>query len=522
MTSDPRHERARPEQDARDGAPVAESPFRTDLERIRFAPAFSRLAEVTQVVTSAATVGVVHNRLSHTIKVTAVARAIANQVARAEPAGLLADLGGLDQVVVQAAASAHDLGHPPFGHLGERVLDRLARQRFGLHDGFEGNAQTFRIITELEVRGPGDDGLNLTAAVRAAVLKYPWGRFAVPDPHPTDWPVLPRGARIGSDGPGAGKFSAYVIDLPELLAARAAFPMLGPGQQTVECSVMDLADDIAYSLHDVEDFHRSGVLQFSPVSAEFRAWVNDRDQLDRLGDDQLDRLDRAPGAGLERLRRRLRQRDRWVFDEELFQAGVIRVGEEFVDGVLASPYDGSMAADRAISGFTGRWIDHLIGAVRLDPAPTLRAGWVNLSPEAWHQVSILKFVHQYFILDRPDLAMFQRGQAEILQRLVAALDEWLSDRLDAARAPRRLLDLVRVATGAYRRVAEEEPGWLEGSRRVSEPDGVRGRTGDAELVRMGRGRGIIDFVSGLTDEQAIAFSSRLSGGSGVLWSTGAL
>ena len=205
---------------------------------------------------------------------------------------------------MQAAANAHDLGHPPFGHLGERVLDRLARERFGLSDGFEGNAQTFRILTELEVQGPGDVGLNLTAAVRAAVLKYPWARMHYPDPHPTDWPTPPRGAGHGSDGHGAAKFSSYLIDLPEMLDALAAFPDLPPGRQTLECSVMDLADDIAYSLHDVEDFHRSGVLQFSPVSGEFRSWENGRQALAELDDAQLLRAGRQPGAGLERLRRR--------------------------------------------------------------------------------------------------------------------------------------------------------------------------------------------------------------------------
>ena len=128
---------------------AGESAFRIDLERIRFATALSRLADVTQVVTSMATSGVVHNRLTHTIKVTAVARAIAVRLLRTEDHDLLHDLGGLDHVVVQAAATAHDLGHPPFGHLGERVLDRLARERFGLADGFEGNAQTFRILAEL-------------------------------------------------------------------------------------------------------------------------------------------------------------------------------------------------------------------------------------------------------------------------------------------------------------------------------------------------------------------------------------
>src|SRR6185312_5427681 len=140
--------------------------FRDDLERIRFSPYFSRLAAVTQVITQGAAGQLVHNRLTHTIKVTAVARAIAVSLRTGRHADLLDELGGCDPVVVQAAASAHDLGHPPFGHLGERTLDRIARSRFGLVDGFEGNAQTFRILTRLDVHG-GDQGLDLTAAVRA-------------------------------------------------------------------------------------------------------------------------------------------------------------------------------------------------------------------------------------------------------------------------------------------------------------------------------------------------------------------
>src|SRR3954452_10533883 len=318
---DPRLARARPMPD-RPYAP-GESEFRTDLERIRFAQSYSRLAEVTQVVTAGATSGVVHNRLTHTIKVTAVARAIAVRLLRTEDRDLLRELGGLDHVVVQAAANAHDLGHPPFGHLGERVLDQLLRDRFGLQDGFEGNAQTFRILTELEVHGPGDEGLNLTAASRAGVLKYPWGRFVVPDPHPSTWPEPPRGAGFGHSGPGSGKFSAYTLDLDEMMAALSAFPDLPPGRQTLECSIMDLADDIAYSLHDVEDFHRSGVLQFSPVSGEFRAWLADRPALARLDVQRLAAAGRQPGAGLERLRRRLQTRDGWIFEEETFAQAVL-------------------------------------------------------------------------------------------------------------------------------------------------------------------------------------------------------
>ncbi|HET9872027.1 MAG TPA: dNTP triphosphohydrolase [Propionibacteriaceae bacterium] len=506
----PRLTRARPEKAPSEKHAGVESDFRTDLERIRFAPSFSRLAEVTQVVTAGATGGVVHNRLTHSIKVTAVARAIAVRLLRTEDPRLLERLGGLDHVVVQAAAVAHDLGHPPFGHLGERALDRLARERFGLADGFEGNAQTFRILTELEVRGPGDEGLNLTAAVLAGVLKYPWGRFHQPDPHPTGWEQPPRGAGHGMEGHGAGKFSAYSLDLPEMVTVLGAFPNLGPGRQTLECSVMDLADDIAYSLHDVEDFHRSGVLQFSPVSGEFRSWANDRRRLANKDDRALRGLGQTPGAGLERLRRRLADKDGWVYDEESFAAAVVTIGDQFVDGVLAAPYDGSMAADRAISGFTGRWIDHLISSVVLDPDPPVRSSFVSLQRDAWHQVSVLKFVHQYFILDRPDLAMFQRGQAETIDRLVAGFDEWLSDRTDGGRAPRRLIDLVNAATYGYERTANEHPEWLNGN------------ASETEVARMGRGRGIIDFVGGLTDEQAVAFASRLGGAGGLLWTTGAL
>jgi dGTPase len=125
-------------------------------------------------------------------------------------------------------------------------------------------------------------------------------------------------------------------------------------------------------------------------------------------------------------------------------------------------------------------------------------------------VSVLKFVNQYFILERPDLAMLQRGQEQTVEQLVVSFDRWLTDRGDAVRAPRRLVDLVEAATRAYARVAREHPEWLDG------------RTSAADLSRMGRGRGIIDYVSSLTDAQAVAYAARLSGASGLLWTTGGL
>ena len=213
-----------------DGVPVRDD-YQRDRDRIVHSIPFRRLRHKTQVFV-APDGDHFRVRLTHSLECAQVGRELGQAL-------------GCDPDLVDAACLAHDLGHPPFGHLGERVLDRLARDRFGLTDGFEGNAQTFRILTELEVHGPGPEGLNLTAGVRAAVMKYPWARNHWPEPHPTGWPVPPRGAGHGRGGTGAAKFSSHLIDLPEMQDALSAFPGLPPGRQTLECSVMDLADDIA-------------------------------------------------------------------------------------------------------------------------------------------------------------------------------------------------------------------------------------------------------------------------------------
>src|SRR5689334_9693171 len=176
---------------------LAASPYRVDRDRIVASPFFARLAGVTQVISPGGAGLLVHNRMTHSLKVAQVARAIAERV---DP-DLAEKLGGCDPDVVEAAALAHDLGHPPFGHLGERVLDRVARQRLSLRDGFEGNAQSYRIVTSTESRGAATTGLDLTAAVRAAMLKYPWTRLDHPDPHPRHLVPAPRGAAAPPDDP---------------------------------------------------------------------------------------------------------------------------------------------------------------------------------------------------------------------------------------------------------------------------------------------------------------------------------
>ncbi|WP_084073149.1 deoxyguanosinetriphosphate triphosphohydrolase family protein [Demequina sp. NBRC 110052] len=481
--------------------------YRVDLERIRFSPYFSRLSAVTQVISQSGAGLSVHNRLTHSIKVAAVGRGIAVSIAAdaGERGRIAAELGGADAVVVQAAASAHDLGHPPFGHLGERTLDRLARERFGLEEGFEGNAQTFRILTRLDEYDRAGAGLNLTASVRAAVLKYPWMRA-----EGERWaggPVRPRGLTPRRSGEGASKFSAYVLDAHSLLAARSAFPAIAPLQQTVECAIMDIADDIAYSLHDLDDFYRADLLNQAAVSAEFRTWTRDRAALAAAPHEDLVRARRTPGHGLELLRRRLISKDPWIASDEAFGESVERVAAQVVDGLLSTPYDGSLAADRSLAVFMATWISRLQSSVRVLREPDVRSGHVALEAAAWHDVAVLKFLQERFVLHRPDLAVYQRGQASVIDQLVTSFTAWLEDDDDVRRAPRRLLDLVDLAGADYADVARESPELL------GERDG-------ASLRRLAQGRGIIDYVASLTDAQAMQLSALISGGSERLWDAG--
>ncbi|GAB3442802.1 deoxyguanosinetriphosphate triphosphohydrolase family protein [Actinophytocola sediminis] len=493
---------------------LAASPFRADRDRIVASPFFARLGGVTQVVSVSGS-GLLHNRLTHSLKVAQVGRAIAERLS-ADPrlAPELATLGGCDPDVVEAAGLAHDLGHPPFGHLGEQVLDRLARHRFGLPDGFEGNAQSVRIVTTTDTGGPSATGLDLTAAVRAAMLKYPWTRLTHPDPHPRHLQDPPRGASepAAEQGTGSSKFSVYVTELDDFAHARGPFAArIAPWQQTVEASVMDIADDIAYAIHDLEDFHRIGVLQHAPVAAELDRWMGAALELAELGDAVLTARSRRPGYSLEILRRRLHLRDSWIVNDDAFVAAVRRVRAELVDNMLTTQFDGSVEAEQAIGRFSAGWTARLIDGMSVVLDPPNRAGHVLLGSAQWHEVQVLKFVHRRFVLLRPDLALHQRGQARLLTSLVRALEQWLTDRFESDRLPRRLQDLVGLAELEYSGLAATDMSTLVGA--VGELP-----HGEAGIRELARGRAVIDFVASLTDSQAASLLDALSGRSAQPWS----
>ncbi|WP_067504676.1 deoxyguanosinetriphosphate triphosphohydrolase family protein [Actinoplanes sp. TFC3] len=469
---------------------LATSPFRVDRDRIVSSPFFARLAGVTQVISPGGAGLLVHNRLTHSLKVASVARAIAEKLL-IRYADQLAKLGGCDPDVVEAAALAHDLGHPPFGHLGERVLDNLARQRLRLRDGFEGNAQSYRIVTSTEIRGQATIGLNLTAATRAAILKYPWTRRSHPGPHPRFMDPPPRGAAAPADDPDGGslKFGAYSTEIGDMIDAREPFAGVVAGwQQTPEASVMDTADDIAYAIHDLEDVHRVGVLQQGSVAAELMAWQ--RTAFATVADEDLDQ--RRPGSSIEALRRQLHRKDGWVADDDAFAAAVEQVRAELVDGLLSVPFDGSLEAESQVAAFSATWTRRLVESIEVTRTPAVRSGHVLLAPAQWHEVQILKFVQNRFVLARPDLALHQRGQARLLESLVGALLDWLADPDEAQRLPRRLVDLVELAE-------------------------LELADGTPDHVARARGRAVIDFVAALTDGQAVALMDALSGRTRQLW-----
>jgi dGTPase len=187
------------------------------------------------------------------------------------------------------------------------------------------------------------------------------------------------------------------------------------------------------------------------------------------------------------------------------------VRTELVDNLLYTPFDGSVEAEQAVSRFSAGWTVRLVTGMGVVADPPTRSGHVQLAPAQWHEVQVLKFVHRRFVLLRPDLALHQRGQARLLASLVAALEQWLGDRYETDRLPRRLQDLVALAEHEYCTLAETDMSTLVGA--VGEPP-----EGAAGIRELARGRAVIDFVSSLTDSQAAALLEALTGRSAQPWS----
>jgi len=393
-----------------DAWPSRRSPFSRDRARVLHSAALRRLAGKTQVVgpgEGSEVSGVPRTRLTHSIEVAQIGRGIAEEL-------------GCDPDAVDTAGLAHDIGHPPFGHNGERALDEAA-QGCG---GFEGNAQTLRILTRLEPK-IAEHGLNLTRASLDAATKYPWPRTA-----------------------GTVKFGVYEDDRPVFDWLRDGAP---DRRCCIEAQVMDWADDVAYSVHDVEDGVRAGRIAVAELA----------DPVERVVVAELaaKHFSVEPVSGLEDAARDL-------------------VRLPVVADAMAVEYDGSLGAQIALKRLTselvGRFASAAVTATRRsygDGTLTRYAADLVVPPRVAAEVALLKAVALRYVMSDPQRLALQARQRELLAELVAVLNDRGADALEPAFVP----------------------AW-------------DGAVSDAERLRV-----VIDQVASLTDAQAVSWHRPLVG-----------
>jgi dGTPase len=336
-----------------------------DRDRILYTSALRRLAGITQVV-SPAEGHVFHNRLTHSLEVAQIGRRLAESLIRKHDKALVNAMGGVDPDVVEAAALAHDLGHPPFGHVAEEELNKLldcpeTNGNPKPSDGFEGNAQSFRIVTKLAVRYPryrgGQHirGLNLTRATLNAVLKYPRLR--------------PTGDRVDNkqDGKRWQKWGVYDSEQDYLRWAREALAS-EDHNRSAEAELMDWADDVAYAVHDLEDFYRAGLI---PLDRLVKDKEGERRQF--LQDWAFPRLEKTRTKPMTtEYRDRLEERFNNLFD-------VLPIGE---------PYEGTHSQRFRLRHSTSGFINDYVNAVKLTWTATQDGKRVEVNEELRDEVEM--------------------------------------------------------------------------------------------------------------------------------------
>jgi dGTPase len=348
-------ERRVPEPASRSGR----GPFQRDRARVLHSGALRRLAGKTQVVEPGST-SVPRTRLTHSLECAQIGRELGAAL-------------GCDADLVDAACLAHDLGHPPYGHNGETALDEAA----AACGGFEGNAQSLRVLTRLEPKVPGA-GLNLTRAMLDAATKYPWPRQD-----------------------GTPKYGAYDDDLDVFRWLRDGSP---DGRRCLEAQVMDWADDVAYSVHDLEDGVIAGQIDLAVLRgdcAEIAALAVDQYTQAGAGE-----VEGAFGA---------------LLDESWWPRA----------------YDGTAGAQVALKRATSTLIGRFCRAAeeatreRYGTGPLTRyAADLVVPPQARLECAALKAVTARYVMDRPGVRQVQERERQVVGELVRLLAERGPDLLE--------------------------------------------------------------------------------------------
>lgn len=367
------------------------SEFARDRARILHSSALRRLAGKTQVVVPFED-DFPRTRLTHSLEVAQIAREIGQAL-------------GLDPDITDAAGLAHDLGHPPFGHNGEHALNAMCDDA----GGFEGNAQTLRVLTRLEAKiadGDLNAGLNLTRAVLDATCKYPWPRRA-----------------------DTLKFGAYPDDAE-------AFAWLRDGragdERCIEAQVMDWADDVAYSVHDVEDGVTCGLIDLAGTARPDEAGDVCRIAAEHYIDADITYLSEVFGA--------------------LLALPVLKDVASYGRSAGQSRL-GRVALKRATSELLGRFSSAAVLATRerYGDIPLMRYGADLVVPElVVAECALLKACAFKYVMQREGAAELQKEQRQILTDLVVVVrdnpehlhDQYADAHTDAADDAGRLRAVI--------------------------------------------------------------------------------
>lgn len=438
------------------------SPLRRDYARLIHSAAFRRLQGKTQLFAGLES-DFFRNRLTHSLEVAQIAEGIG---LRLNAGPLHQHDAELDLHVLRFSGLAHDLGHPPFGHTGEHALDRKMRE----YGGFEGNAQTLRILTRLEKklddaqRQLGQDnrplwyrdgrdvswGLNLCARSLAAIVKYD---RAIPNSR--DEPV---------DKPVKGYYrseSPLVQSIKQKVLGSAAHEDL----YVVECQIMDLADDIAYSTYDIEDAFKGGLL--NPVDLRFPT-DEVLGKVARRAERELSVTVQA--SNVEESLRRIFGR----FDKPSSPPPTHREKqEEWFRLELAGKY--RTAQEVADKGFfrtalTSRLVNRFVEAVEIDWNPECPPlSKVKMDPSVRLEIAVLKHLTYVLLIESPRFNLVAYRGTQIVDTIFDAL----------VKNPKLL------------------------------PQDVQERYEQAEKDPQQR-RVICDFIAGMTDRYAVEFYARLT------------
>ncbi|WP_436910206.1 deoxyguanosinetriphosphate triphosphohydrolase family protein [Halosimplex marinum] len=479
------------------------TPFERDRDRILYSREFRRLKDVTQVARAGETY-LYHDPLTHSLKVGQVGRRLA-ELLRKFYSEEFDDLEShLNPDVVETACLAHDIGHPPFGHVTEELLDHKVRRKSdtnqddGMDDdgrrtnlddekptgpdvqGFEGNAQSFRAVTRLGSHrsDPEIEGMDLTRATLNAIQKYPWSRAE----------------DIDTDRNTDEKWGYYPSEEGYFEFARAG--TVNERQQVLEAELMDYADDLTYAIHDVEDFYRSGLLPLDQLLREAGELYN------RLPDDFNGDEDMGEYTGLFREYAKSRDMElydfgEYVADETDIDASIEDVLTFFVElrdfaavvEEFYTPYEGTQAERELLNEFSSSMISRYLEATEetpddreyieleehdVDGNPTL-----IVDDELNQEIEILKELTFYYVISNPTLAGQQKGQIRVIDRLFELLyDEASPDSVNKS--------------------AILEP-YRERLRNIDEDDCTA------------RARIVADMISNMTETQAVEMYERMSG-----------